>query len=63
MCVAEEFLLEDYSKYNYLSNGHVPVAGIDDVAEFKALMESMTIMGFGLGDQSCMQTTTPTKSK
>jgi myosin heavy subunit len=49
---AEEFLLEDWGKYTYLSNGHLPVTGVDDSQEFKNLMESMMIMGFSPEDQS-----------
>ncbi|KAK7484698.1 hypothetical protein BaRGS_00024106 [Batillaria attramentaria] len=52
--ISEEFLLEDMSKYKYLSNGHVPVSGVDDAQEFRALVESMTIMGFSPEDQSSL---------
>ena len=51
-CFPEEFLLDDYSKYTYLSNGHMPVPGVDDTQEFRSLVESMTIMGFSPEDQS-----------
>ncbi|KAK7113791.1 hypothetical protein V1264_013012 [Littorina saxatilis] len=50
----KEFLLEDYSKYNYLSHGHMPVTNVDDSQEFRSLVESMTIMGFAPEDQSAL---------
>ena len=58
-CFPEEFLLDDYSKYTYLSNGHMPVPGVDDTQEFRSLVESMTIMGFSPEDQSCLLYTSP----
>ncbi|KAL8565495.1 hypothetical protein ACOMHN_049471 [Nucella lapillus] len=50
----KEFLLEDYSKYRYLSHGSVLVSGVDDSQEFRNLVESMTIMGFAPEDQSAL---------
>lgn len=49
---AEEFLLEDIRNYTYLTNGHMPVGGIDDVLEFRSTVEAMTIMGINADDQS-----------
>lgn len=51
-CIPEEFLLDDYSNYRYLTNGHIPVTGVDDCQEFRNLVESMSIMGFAPEDQS-----------
>lgn len=48
----EEFLLDDWSKYSYMTHGKVLVPGIDDSAEFKNLTESMGIMGIAPEDQS-----------
>ena len=45
-------MLDDFSKYTYLSNGHMPVQGVDDTQEFRSLVESMTIMGFSPEDQA-----------
>lgn len=48
----EEFLLEDFSKYVYMTNGQITNPGIDDSAEFRSLVESMAIMAFSPDDQS-----------
>ncbi|KAL8616918.1 hypothetical protein ACOMHN_041837 [Nucella lapillus] len=50
----KDLLLEDYSKYRFLSSGHVPVAGVDDTQEYRSLVESMTIMGFNPDDQTAL---------
>ncbi|XP_076459497.1 uncharacterized protein LOC143292799 isoform X2 [Babylonia areolata] len=50
----KDFLLEDYGKYKFLSHGHVPVSGVDDIQEFRSLVESMTIMGFSPDDQAAL---------
>lgn len=47
----EEFLLEDMSKYKYLTHGAVSVQGVDDSIEYQSLLESMAIMGFTPDDQ------------
>lgn len=48
----EEFLLEDINNYRYLTKGHLPVAGVDDAAEFRLTIEAMNIMGISPEDQS-----------
>ncbi|XP_067672765.1 myosin heavy chain, non-muscle-like isoform X3 [Haliotis asinina] len=50
----KEFLLEDIRNYAYLTNGHMPVSGIDDVMEFRNTIEAMTIMGINAEDQSAV---------
>ncbi|XP_071108359.1 myosin heavy chain, non-muscle-like isoform X1 [Haliotis cracherodii] len=50
----KEFLLEDIRNYTYLTNGHMPVGGIDDVLEFRSTVEAMTIMGINAEDQSAV---------
>ncbi|XP_033121498.1 myosin-10-like isoform X2 [Anneissia japonica] len=46
----EEFLITDASKYKFLSNGNVPVAGVDDKSEFNSTMEAFEIMGVSKDD-------------
>ncbi|CAG5114812.1 unnamed protein product, partial [Candidula unifasciata] len=50
----QEFLLEDWGKYSYLTYGKVLVPGVDDSAEFKNLTEAMEIMGITADDQSAI---------
>ena len=50
--VSDDFLLDDYSKYQYLSSGHVAIGGVDDSQEFCSLIESMSIMGFTVDDKA-----------
>jgi len=51
--VTEEFILEDPKTYTFLSSGgHLPVPGVDDVAEFHATCKAMTIMGMTNDDFS-----------
>lgn len=54
VCVlAEEFILEDPKSYAFLSSGgHLPVPGVDDVAEFHATCKAMSIMGMTNDDFS-----------
>jgi myosin heavy subunit len=50
---AEEFILEDPKSYAFLSSGgHLPVPGVDDVAEFQATCKAMSIMGMTNDDFS-----------
>ncbi len=42
---AEEFLLEDVKNYTFLTNGAVPVPGVDEAAEFRSTVQAMQIMG------------------
>ncbi|XP_026836240.1 myosin heavy chain, non-muscle isoform X3 [Drosophila erecta] len=41
----EKFILDDVKSYAFLSNGSLPVPGVDDYAEFQATVKSMNIMG------------------
>ncbi|XP_063723114.1 myosin-10-like isoform X3 [Symsagittifera roscoffensis] len=41
-----EFLLEDFASYKFLSSGHVTVPGMNDQQEFKATLEAMNVMKF-----------------
>ncbi|KAH8401047.1 hypothetical protein KR009_002704, partial [Drosophila setifemur] len=41
----EKFILDDMKSYAFLSNGSLPVPGVDDSAEFQATVKSMNIMG------------------
>jgi myosin heavy subunit len=51
--LAEEFILEDPKSYAFLSSrGHLPVPGVDDVAEFQATCKAMSIMGMTNDDFS-----------
>lgn len=46
----DRYILDDPKSYPFLSNGHLPVAGVDDAAEFQATMKSMNIMGMNSED-------------
>ncbi|OWA52979.1 Myosin heavy chain, non-muscle [Hypsibius exemplaris] len=48
----EEFLLEDIKNYHFLSNGNVPVPGVDDNAEFQSTLKAMQVMGMSPEDIS-----------
>lgn len=41
----EKYILEDPKSYPFLSNGSLPVTGVDDYQEFQATVKSMNIMG------------------
>ncbi|KAL7307346.1 hypothetical protein TKK_0000535 [Trichogramma kaykai] len=41
----KEFILEDPKLYPFLSNGALPVPGVDDVLEFHSTVKAMNIMG------------------
>lgn len=41
----EKFILDDMKSYPFLSNGSLPVPGVDDLVEFQATVKSMNIMG------------------
>ncbi|OWR44791.1 myosin heavy chain non-muscle isoform 1 [Danaus plexippus plexippus] len=45
-----EYILEDPKSYPFLTNGALPVPGIDDAAEFQATIKSMHIMGMNNED-------------
>lgn len=46
----EKFILDDVKTYSFLSNGPLPVPGVDDAAEFQATVKSMNIMGMTTED-------------
>ncbi|XP_013083692.2 myosin heavy chain, non-muscle isoform X1 [Biomphalaria glabrata] len=50
----QEFLLEDWSKYAYLTCGKILVPGVDDAAEFKLLVDAMGIMGITPDNQAAV---------
>ncbi|XP_055526751.1 myosin heavy chain, non-muscle isoform X1 [Wyeomyia smithii] len=41
----DKFILDDMKTYPFLSNGNLPVPGVDDHMEFQATVKSMHIMG------------------
>lgn len=41
----DKFILDDIKTYPFLSNGSLPVPGVDDHIEFQATVKSMNIMG------------------
>ncbi|XP_071519991.1 uncharacterized protein zip isoform X2 [Panulirus ornatus] len=52
-----DFILEDPKHYNFLTQGKIPVPGIDEVAEFQATVKAMQIMGMNNEDiQSIFRT-------
>jgi myosin protein heavy chain len=46
--------LDDIKNYRFLTNGYVPVSGVDDTQEFRMTVEAMTIMGISPEDQAGM---------
>jgi myosin heavy chain 9/10/11/14 len=50
----DRFILEDIKSYPFLSNGTVPIPGVDDNAEFQATVKSMNIMGMSPEDYNCI---------
>lgn len=52
ICFAEEFILEDPKTYTFLTNGALPVPGVDDASEFQATVKAMSIMGMTNEDLS-----------
>lgn len=48
----EEFILEDPKTYSFLTNGNLPVPGVDDAAEYKETVNAMNIMGMTTEDYS-----------
>ncbi|CAL1540634.1 unnamed protein product [Lymnaea stagnalis] len=50
----QEFLLEDWGKYSYMTFGKILVPGVDDAAEFKNLIDSMGIMGISPDNQAAV---------
>ena len=41
----EEYFYHSFDKYNFLSNGNLSVAGINDVQEYDDTVEAMNVMG------------------
>ncbi|KAH9489592.1 hypothetical protein Btru_037584 [Bulinus truncatus] len=50
----QEFLLEDWSKYAFMTHGKILVPGVDDAAEFKNLIDAMGIMGITPDNQAAV---------
>lgn len=48
----KEFILEDPKSYKFLSNGNLPVPGVNDSQEFQDTVEAMNIMGMTDEEQS-----------
>lgn len=49
-----DFLLKDVREYTFLTNGSVPVPGVDDGIEFKSTCQAMQIMGLQSEDLSAI---------
>jgi len=45
-----DYLLEDFSRYRYLTHGNVVIPGIDDAEEFQNTVKAMQIMNMSLDD-------------
>uniref|UniRef100_A0A8C3T527 Myosin heavy chain 11 n=1 Tax=Chelydra serpentina TaxID=8475 RepID=A0A8C3T527_CHESE len=50
----KDLLLESFSNYTFLSNGHVPIPGQQDDEMFQETLEAMAIMGFNEEEQLAM---------
>lgn len=55
----EDFLLEDISKYKFMSAGNVHVPGLEDVQEFQTTVDAMKIMNISEDDVACKSNETP----
>ncbi len=42
--VTEEFLLDDVSRYTYMTHGNVPVPGMEDSELYKQLLDAFEVM-------------------
>ena len=49
----KEFILDDPKTYKFLSNGNLPVPGVNDSQEFEDTKEAMNIMGMTEEEQGC----------
>ena len=49
-CFVAEMLFQDASTYNYLSNGMLPVSGVDDASD---LQDSLVSQSYVLQGSSC----------
>ena len=47
----QELLFQPAKSYKFLSNGNLPVAGINDAQEFRDTTEAMNIMGMSEEEQ------------
>lgn len=52
VCFVEEFILEDPKTYTFLTNGALPVPGVDDALEYQSTVKAMSIMGMTNEDLS-----------
>ena len=50
----EEFLVQEAKTYKCLSNGNLPVSGVNDGQEFEDTREAMNIMGMSEDEQRGM---------
>ncbi|KAG8222517.1 hypothetical protein J437_LFUL004553 [Ladona fulva] len=50
----KEFIIEDPKTYCFLTNGALPVPGVDDVAEYYSTCKAMNIMGMTIEDLSAI---------
>ena len=50
----EEFVIQDAKTYKFLSNGNLPVPGVNDGQEFEDTKEAMNIMSMSEDEQNCM---------
>ena len=48
----KEFLVQDAKTYKFLSNGNLPVPGVNDSQEFEDTKEAMVIMGMSDDEQA-----------
>ncbi len=48
----KEFLVQDAKTYKFLSNGNLPVPGVNDAQEFQDTREAMNIMGMSEDEQN-----------
>ena len=51
----KEFSIDDPKCYKFLSNGNLPVAGINDTQEYLDTREAMKIMGMSDDEQTCKE--------
>lgn len=48
----KEFILDDPKTYKFLSNGNLPVPGVNDSQEFEDTKEAMNVMGMPEDEQA-----------
>lgn len=59
---SEELLLEPFSNYRFLSDGHVQITGQQDDELYEETMEAMNIMGFSEEERNGTTEATPLES-